>query len=82
MSSYYNKKKISNPQVQETSNSIPRGGLAGQVLRKTSNSDYDVKWETEEPRKLVENKYITKHYESASLSGISREEAIAMATVL
>lgn len=84
MSSYYNKgnNNRSNPQTQITSDSIPKGGIKGQVLRKKSSSDYDVEWTTEEPRTLVENKYMTKTYESASLSGISREEAIALSIVL
>ena len=80
--SYFQRPVISNPQTQDTTTQIPRGGIKGQILVKKSNSDYDTEWK-EQPAVIEERRfYSTKTYESASLTGVSEELAMAYAIAL
>lgn len=80
--SYFNRPVVSNPQTQDTTTELPRGGVAGQVLVKKSNSDYAVEWK-DQPAVVEERRfYSVVNYESASLTGTSEELALAYAIVL
>jgi hypothetical protein len=82
MATYFKKGVVSDPQEQETTDGIPRGGVTDQMLVKLSRFDYKTKW-VDQPVPLVEqNFYSSYSYESASLSGISEELAIAYAIAL
>jgi hypothetical protein len=80
--SYFQKSVVSNPQTKESTTEVPRGGIKNQVLVKNSNSDYDTVWKEQPAITEVRRFYTTKNYESASLTGISEELALAYAIVL
>ena len=82
MGTYFKKGVISNPQEQDTTDGLPRGGVTDQMLVKLSRFDYKTKW-VNQPIPLVEQKfYSTYNFESASISGITEELAMAYAIAL
>jgi hypothetical protein len=82
MATYFKKGVISDPQEQEVTDGIPRGGVTDQMLVKLSRFDYKTKW-VNQPIPLVEQSFYSSYvFESASISGITEERAIAYAIAL
>ncbi len=82
MSTYYQKGTQSNPQTDADETNIPRGGVPGQILIKKSRFDFDTQWADQPQVTEVENRYTTVNFESASISGISEERALAYSIAL
>ena len=82
MGTYFKKGVVSNPQEQDTTDNLPRGGVTDQMLVKSSRFDYDAKW-VNQPTPLVEQNFYSSYtFESASISGITEELAMAYAIAL
>lgn len=81
-STYYKKGTVIQPQTTTEDGSVPSGGVAGYVLTKLSNRDFDYKWYPAPVPVVKQTTNVTNVYESASISGITEERAIAYSIAL